>query len=137
MNKLHAVAVVLSLVVTMPAMASQNHQRQAEFQQSAAVQVGAASWYGRWHAGRRTATGERFDPRAMTCAHRSLPLGSVIKVTDLATGKKVAVEVNDRGPYVKGRILDLSEGAARELGIGDKGVTMVRLEVISRPVQPG
>jgi rare lipoprotein A len=72
----------------------------------------------------------------MTCAHRSLPLGSMVKVTDLATGKNVALEVNDRGPYVKGRILDLSEAAARELGFGDKGVTIVRLEVISQPVQP-
>ena len=75
----------------------------------------------------------------MTCAHRTLPLGSVVKVTDLATGKNVALEVNDRGPYVKGRILDLSEGAARELGVGDKGVMVVRVEVIStaQPVEPG
>lgn len=135
-KKLYAIAVLLSAVVTVPVLASPTHNRHVESQRPAAVQVGAASWYGRWHAGRLTAKGERFDPQAMTCAHRSLPLGSVVKVTDLATGKNVALEVNDRGPYVKGRILDLSEAAARELGFGDKGVTIVRLEVISQPVQP-
>ena len=135
MKRLCAIAGLLSAIVTGPVLASPSHKAQIESHGPAAVQVGAASWYGRWHAGRLTATGERFDPQAMTCAHRSLPLGSVVKVTDLATGKNVALEVNDRGPYVKGRILDLSEGAARELGIGDKGVTVVRLEVISQPVQ--
>ena len=136
MKRLCAIAGLLSAIVTGPVLASPSHKGYIESQRPAAVQVGAASWYGQWHAGRLTATGERFDPQAMTCAHRSLPLGSVVKVTDLATGKNVALEVNDRGPYVKGRILDLSEGAARELGIGDKGVTVVRLEVISEPVQP-
>jgi len=100
------------------------------------VQVGTASWYGRWHAGRLTANGERFNPQAMTCAHRTLPLGSVVKVTDIATGKNVSLEVNDRGPYVKGRILDLSEAAATALGVGDKGVMVVRVEVVST-VGPG
>jgi len=73
----------------------------------------------------------------MTCAHRTLPLGSVIKVTDIATGKDVVLEVNDRGPYGKDRIVDLSEGAARELGIRQTGVTLVRLEVIRQPLPPG
>jgi rare lipoprotein A (peptidoglycan hydrolase) len=94
-------------------------------------QVGTASWYGRWHAGRLTANGERFNPQAMTCAHRTLPLGSVIKVTDLATGKNVSLHVNDRGPYVRGRIIDLSERAAMELGVGDRGLLVVRIEVVS------
>jgi rare lipoprotein A len=86
-----------------------------------------------------TASGGRFNPQAMTCAHRTLPLGSVVKVTDVATEKSVSLEVTDRGPYVKGRIVDLSEGAARKLGVGDKGVMVVRLEVVSTagPVQPG
>jgi len=69
----------------------------------------------------------------MTCAHRTLPLGSVVKVTDIATGKDVVLEVTDRGPYGTGRIVDLSEGAVRELGIRKKGVTVVRLEVVSQP----
>lgn len=136
MQKLYAIALLLSVVVTSPVLAGPNHRRHVDVQVPAKVQVGAASWYGRRHAGRLTANGERFDPQAMTCAHRSLPLGSVVRVTDLTTGKNVALEVNDRGPYVKGRILDLSEGAARKLGIGGKGVTMVRLEVIHPPVQP-
>jgi rare lipoprotein A (peptidoglycan hydrolase) len=93
------------------------------------TQIGTASHYGRAHAGRMTASGERFNPEAMTCAHRTLPLGSVVKVTDIATGKQVSVKVNDRGPYIRGRILDLSERAARELGGGDHGLLHVSIEV--------
>lgn len=96
-----------------------------------AAQVGTASHYGRGRAGRLTASGERFDPEAMTCAHKTLPLGSVVKVTDIATGKHVSVKVNDRGPYVRGRIVDLSDKAARELGAGDKGLLHVSVEVTS------
>ncbi len=79
--------------------------------------------------------GKRLNPQAMTCAHRTLPLGSVVRVTDIATGKDVVLEVTDRGPYGRGRIVDLSEGAARELGIRKEGVSVVRLEVVSRPEQ--
>jgi len=116
----------------MPVLAGPRHQEPAESNlvHHAAVQVGAASWYGRWHAGRLTASGERFNPQAMTCAHRTLPLGSVVKVTDMSTGRSVSLEVNDRGPYVRGRILDLSEGAARELGVENRGVLLVRIEVV-------
>ena len=119
----------------MPAWANPIHKKHIDLRQRThlAVQVGTASWYGRWHAGRLTASGERFNPQAMTCAHRTLPLGSIVKVTDLATGKNVELEVNDRGPYVKGRIMDLSEGAARELGGDEKGLLTVRVEVISTP----
>jgi rare lipoprotein A len=95
------------------------------------AQVGTASWYGRRQAGRLTANGERFDPQAMTCAHRTLPLGSMVKVTDLASGKHVSLEINDRGPYIRGRIVDLSEGAARELGVGKGGLITVRVEVVT------
>jgi rare lipoprotein A len=116
-------------------LAGTGHKKHVDLHRSthSTVQVGTASWYGRWHAGRLTANGERFNPQAMTCAHRTLPLGSIVKVTDLATGKNVALEVNDRGPYAKGRIVDLSEGAARELGVGDKGLLPVRVELISAP----
>ncbi len=122
----------------MPAIAGPNHGTHVGTYQPASVQVGKASWYGRRNSGRLTASGERFNPQAMTCAHRTLPLGSVVKVTDVATEKSVSLEVTDRGPYVKGRIVDLSEGAARKLGVGDKGVMVVRLEVVSTagPVQP-
>jgi rare lipoprotein A len=125
----------------MPALAGPSHKNHTKLHQHAnsTIQVGTASWYGRRQAGRLTANGERFNPQAMTCAHRTLPLGSVVKVTDIATGKNVSLEVNDRGPYVRGRIVDLSEGAARELGVGDKGVMVVRLEVVSiaQPIEPG
>jgi peptidoglycan lytic transglycosylase len=131
MKKLCVLTILLASVCKTPAFAGLIHEKHIEVHRPAAVQVGAASWYGRRHAGRLTANGERFNPQAMTCAHRTLPLGSVVKVTDIETGKNVALKVNDRGPYVKGRIVDLSEGAARELGGGDKGVMVVRIEVVS------
>jgi rare lipoprotein A len=113
-----------------PAFSSTTSERPAVHSRPAAeLQLGTASHYGRAQAGRRTASGERLNPEAMTCAHRTLPLGSVVKVTAIATGRQVTVKVNDRGPYVRGRILDLSDRAARELGIGARGVTQVSIEV--------
>jgi rare lipoprotein A len=91
--------------------------------------AGNASWYGPGFHGRRTANGERFDSQALTAAHRSLPFGTLVRVTDTHTGKSTLVRVNDRGPFCGGRIMDLSEGAARVLGIRGKGTGNVRLEV--------
>jgi rare lipoprotein A len=91
---------------------------------------GLASWYGIEEAGRATASGEIMDPERKTAAHRSLPFGSLVRVTDLETGKAVEVIVNDRGPHVDGRIIDLSFAAARELGLVDRGVIPVRLHVL-------
>jgi rare lipoprotein A len=93
-------------------------------------QVGKASWYGRHHQGKLTASGERFDMNELTAAHRSLPLDTRAKVTNLANGRSVEVTVNDRGPYVKGRVIDLSARAARELGLKKQGVGRVRIEVM-------
>jgi rare lipoprotein A len=92
--------------------------------------VGQASFYGRGDgfAGRKTANGEVFDPAQLTAAHRTLPLGSRLKVTNLANHKSVVVRVNDRGPYAKGRILDLSYGAAQRLGMIQAGHAQVALE---------
>lgn len=75
----------------------------------------------------------------MTCAHRTLPFGSVVRVTDIASGKHISLKVNDRGPFVKGRIVDLSEGAAKELMGSGKGVIVVRIEIVSiaKAVAPG
>jgi rare lipoprotein A len=133
MNMLKSLAVLAAIVSTTPALAGQNDVPQAAAPRppQPVVQVGTASWYGRNHAGRLTANGERFNPQAMTCAHRTLPLGSVIKVTNVATGRNISVIVNDRGPYIRGRIVDLSERAAKELGVGDRGLMVVRLEVVS------
>jgi rare lipoprotein A len=92
-------------------------------------QVGLASYYGREHDGRRTASGEIFDMNEMTAAHRTLPFGTRVRVTDLANGRQVTVRINDRGPFRRGRILDLSYAAARKLGIVGRGVAKVRVAV--------
>jgi rare lipoprotein A len=93
-------------------------------------QVGRASWYGAYHHGRRTASGERFDMHDLTAAHRTLPLGTEVKVTNLENGRSVNVVVNDRGPYKRGRVIDLSRRAAVELGIKEQGLAQVRIEVL-------
>jgi peptidoglycan lytic transglycosylase len=92
-------------------------------------EVGLASWYGAFHQGQLTASGEPFDMDRLTAAHRTLPLGTRLRVTNLENGRVVRVRVNDRGPYVSGRILDLSREAARRLDMMDRGVVPVRLEV--------
>lgn len=93
------------------------------------VQSGIASWYGPGFHGRKTASGERFNQNHLTAAHKRLPLGTVATVTNLKNGKTVRVEINDRGPYVRGRIVDLSKAAAEQLGMRHSGTTPVRLEV--------
>jgi rare lipoprotein A len=89
---------------------------------------GIASWYGPGFHGRKTASGERFNQRDLTCAHRTLPFGTRLKVTNLANGEILIVTVNDRGPFVKNRIVDLSREAARRLDILGTGTARVRLE---------
>lgn len=100
---------------------------------------GVASWYGKEFHGRTAANGETFDMNALTAAHRKLPLGSVVRVVNLVTGKQVHVRINDRGPYVAGRMLDVSHAAAIELGMIETGISVVHVEVIGehRPVVPG
>ncbi len=98
-----------------------------------AEETGAASWYGAPYHGRPTASGEVYDMRDLTAAHRTLPLGTRLMVTSLDNGQAVEVRVNDRGPFVGGRILDLSYGAARILGAVGPGVIPVRLRVIALP----
>ena len=93
-------------------------------------QQGPASWYGRDYAGRPTASGVIFRPWKMTAAHRELPLGTKIKVTRVDTGASVRVVVNDRGPYIDGRVLDLSRRAARKLEMIDVGVAEVEIRVL-------
>jgi rare lipoprotein A len=88
---------------------------------------GKASWYGKRFHGRRTASGEIFDMNAMTAAHRTLPFGTMVRVRSMATGREVVVRINDRGPFSRRRIIDLSQAAARELGVRSRGVTEVQL----------
>ncbi len=100
---------------------------------SGGVQVGTASWYGSAHQGGTTSSGERFDQREFTAAHRTLPLGTRARVTNVANGRSVIVRINDRGPFVRGRVLDVSYGAARALGIVRCGTARVRIEVLGDP----
>lgn len=94
------------------------------------VEVGVASWYGRQFHGKLTASGKTFDQMEMTAAHQTLPFGSKVRVTNLANGKSVEVEINDRGPFVEDRIIDLSVAAARALDMVEVGITPVRVEVL-------
>ena len=94
------------------------------------IGTGQASWYGPGFYGNRTANGEVFDMDLISAAHKTLPLPSIVEVTDLDTGRKLKVRVNDRGPFVSGRIIDLSKGAARKLGIYERGVARVRVRYI-------
>jgi rare lipoprotein A len=111
----------------------------APTRQAAAVQPpapsysqGLASFY---TEGTQTANGEKFDTYAMTAAHRTLPFGTQLRVTSLVSGRSVTVRINDRGPYIKGRVVDLSYSAARALGMVDAGVAKVRLDVVRRPAR--
>lgn len=94
---------------------------------AAHADTGIASYY--WQ-GQSTASGERFNPGAMTAAHRSLPFGTKVRVTNLRNGRSVVVRINDRGPYVRGRIIDLSRAAASQLGFTGQGVTKVEVSVV-------
>ncbi|MEA3063786.1 MAG: rare lipoprotein [Sphingomonadales bacterium] len=91
---------------------------------------GEASYYGNELAGHRTSSGERFNPNALTAAHRTLPLGTRLRVTNVANGRSVIVRVNDRGPFVRSRLIDVSLGAAREIQMVRAGKAQVRLEIV-------
>ena len=121
---------VLAILVTAPLVTSANVARSH-------TQSGIASYYADKFHGRKTANGERFDQSALTAAHKTLPLGTKVRVTRVKTGESVVVRINDRGPFVKGRVIDLSRRAARKLGIIKKGLAKVRVEVISRPGRKG
>jgi rare lipoprotein A len=97
---------------------------------SAQASTGVASYYGPGFAGKKTASGERFNPGGLTAAHRSLPFGTRLKLTNLANGVSVIVRVNDRGPFVHGRVLDVSHGAARVLGMTGSGTARLQIERI-------
>ena len=95
-------------------------------------QIGTASWYGEYFEGKPTASGEDYNMYDMTAAHPTLPLGSYVRVTNLRNGRAVVVKVNDRGPIVQGRIIDLSFGAAQVLQFQDHGLQRVRLDVVKK-----
>jgi len=96
-------------------------------------EVGIASWYGPGFHGNLTANGETYDMYGVSAAHKTLPFGTIVRVIELDTRRSMVVRINDRGPFVEGRIIDLSKGAAEELGIVDKGITKVGLRIIRWP----
>lgn len=93
---------------------------------------GIASWYGKKFHGRQTANGERYDMYDITAAHRTLPFGTVVLVRNMNNGKELKVRINDRGPFIKGRIIDLSYGAARKLDMIRDGIVPVRIRVVQQ-----
>jgi rare lipoprotein A len=121
-------ALALALLLSTPASGSRSTG--IEDTVSSWTQSGRVSWYGPGFHGRRTASGEIFDTNDLTMAHRSLRLGSKVRVTNLANGRSVVLRVNDRGPYVRGRIGDLSRAAAQRLGFVDDGVVRARIELL-------
>jgi rare lipoprotein A len=92
---------------------------------------GVASYYGNELAGNRTASGERFDPGQLTAAHRSLPFGSMVRVTNTSNGDSGVVRINDRGPFSRGRVIDVSTAAAREIGMHRSGTARVKLALLN------
>ncbi len=98
------------------------------------VEVGYASWYGPGFHGRKTASGEIYDMYKLTAAHKTLPLGTYVKVINLENGRSVIVKINDRGPFVKGRVIDLSYAAAKKLGMLKKGVAKVKIIALGKKV---
>ncbi|WP_363278105.1 septal ring lytic transglycosylase RlpA family protein [Devosia sp.] len=102
--------------------------------QASAAECGLASWYGPGFHGKRTASGERFDENAMTAAHKTLPHGTIVEVTDQRTGKSIKVTINDRGPFKRGRIIDLSKAAGAAFGLPTaRGVTKVCIKILKPP----
>lgn len=96
------------------------------------TQKGLASWYGDAYQGRDTASGEPFDMNAMTAAHKKLPFQTLVRVKNLRNGRDVVVRINDRGPFIRGRIIDLSKAAAREIDMIEDGVVPVKLKVLKK-----
>jgi rare lipoprotein A (peptidoglycan hydrolase) len=127
-------------VAALVALSAQSEARpQASFERvipptpKPSYQVGVASWYGPECQGNQTANGEIFDMNGLTAAHRKLPLGTIIRVTNLKNNTSLVLRVNDRGPYIQGRVLDVSMAAARYLGFLGAGLTPVRIETFSPP----
>jgi len=94
------------------------------------VEIGIASWYGAKYHGKKTSNGEIYDMYQLTAAHRSFPFGTIVRVTNLGNGKIVMVRINNRGPFIKGRIIDLSYAAAVQLNMVEQGIAEVRIEVV-------
>ncbi|HHH14247.1 MAG TPA: septal ring lytic transglycosylase RlpA family protein [candidate division WWE3 bacterium] len=112
---------ILSLLIALSTSACAKHN---------GIQTGKGSWYGKKFHGRLTANGEKYNMYALTAAHKTLPFNTMVEVTNLSNNRKVVVRINDRGPYAKGRIIDLSYLAAKKLGYVNKGVAKLKVKVL-------
>ena len=130
-------AMMIPLLLTVSAAAQeveaidQAGQSVADIDEETEIGGGMASYYGNELAGNRTASGERFDPGQLTAAHRSLPFGSMVRVTNTSNGDSVIVRINDRGPFAHGRVIDVSQAAAREIGMHRSGTARVKLALLN------
>ena len=130
-------AMMIPLLLTVSAAAQeveaidQADQSVADIDEETEIGGGMASYYGNELAGNRTASGERFDPGQLTAAHRSLPFGSMVRVTNTSNGDSVIVRINDRGPFAHGRVIDVSQAAAREIGMHRSGTARVKLALLN------
>ena len=129
-------AMMIPLLLTVSAAAQeveaidQADQSVVDIDEETEIGGGMASYYGNELAGNRTASGERFDPGQLTAAHRSLPFGSMVRVTNTSNGDSVIVRINDRGPFAHGRVIDVSQAAAREIGMHRSGTARVKLALL-------
>ncbi len=128
-----AVAALVALSVRSEARSPEMKMLKASSASTVYSQFGVASWYGPECQGNQTASGALFNENALTCAHRELPLGTKIKVTNLANHRTLVLKVNDRGPVPRSRVLDVSMGAAKRLGFLQAGLTPVRIQILSFP----
>lgn len=116
--------------VTVPVEVTKASRQSTKVTKEKPFQVGTASWYGDYFQGKETASGEPFDKFALTAAHPTLPLGSFVRVTNVRNGRAVVVRINDRGPVVEGRIIDVSYNTARILGFEHRGLQTVRVDLV-------
>ena len=130
-------AMMIPLLLTVSAAAQeveaidQADQSVVDIDEETEIGGGMASYYGNELAGNRTASGERFDPDQLTGAHRSLPFGSMVRVTNVSNGDSVVVRINDRGPFSRGRVIDISHAAARQIGMHRSGTARVKLALLN------
>ena len=127
-------AMLIPLLLTVSAAAQEadvTDAALADVEEVTEIDGGMASYYGNELAGNRTASGERFDPRGLTAAHRTLPFGSMVRVTNVSNGDSVVVRINDRGPFSHGRVIDISHAAAREIGMHRSGTARVKLALLN------
>ena len=138
-RKFKSVALAVAGVLLIPSCAStnassKNNTESMDSWDVASVQHGKASWYSiRTNRGTRTASGQRLSDKAATAAHKTLPLGTKVRVTNQANGKSEVVTITDRGPYKKGRVIDVTIGVAERIGFAKRGVVPVKVEVLSKP----